>query len=159
MIIQNHGPIDRRTSTEAPAAQIALLELDDRVLIAVTGELDASNVEEFSDALAMAQSGRRNRHLVVDLGGVSFFDASTVGALLAAAMLAERLDSTLSIASISTFGRRVLHLLSVDELFGLGPALPLDLRPGTPAIDSPLRGLRSDGSTTKGDTDHGHGQA
>ena len=56
---------------------------DGRVVLTATGEIDLSNVDAFTEALAAASSARDSGLVIVDLSGVEYLDSGAIGVLFA----------------------------------------------------------------------------
>jgi anti-sigma B factor antagonist len=79
----------------------------------LVGELDASNIEQLSDALApdLAEGG----DLTLDLAGLAFMDSTGIQVLVRSA---QELDGrgTLVLLSPGSLVRRILELIPVERL-------------------------------------------
>ncbi len=58
---------------------------DGKLVLAATGELDLSNIEEFTEALsaAIAEADSGGEALIVDLCGIEYLDSAAVNVLFA----------------------------------------------------------------------------
>ena len=54
---------------------------DGSLVVRATGELDLSNVQAFSDALANARKSNADHQLRVDLSGIDYLDSGAIGVL------------------------------------------------------------------------------
>ncbi|MGE2720290.1 STAS domain-containing protein [Mycolicibacterium celeriflavum] len=87
---------------------------DGTVVVAATGELDLSNVDAFTDALAAA-AGRRDqdgRRLTVDLTAVEYLDSAAINALFDNAAQVRRIVANPILMSVLT----ISGLASVAEV-------------------------------------------
>ena len=93
---------------------------DRRTVLWLRGEHDTSTVAELSEAMAAAIA-RDEGNVVVDLSGVDFMDASTVGVVVRArAVLAAR-SRAMTLRSPSTRARRVLDMFGLAGSSSPGP--------------------------------------
>jgi anti-sigma B factor antagonist len=90
-------------------------DTDGAIVVAVVGELDMSTVPTLRTAIdAAVRRGRRQ--LVVDLGAVSFADASALGALVAAHRTLAEVGGGLVVRNPSPALERVLRITRVSEI-------------------------------------------
>lgn len=95
-------------------SRFSLTEQDlggDRLLIAVTGELDLAVAEELRAAVSRAPTSR----VVVDLGGCEFIDSTGIAVLLLAARELSDESRTLEVSGARG---QVLRVLEVSGLAG-----------------------------------------
>lgn len=88
---------------------------DDPAVVWLRGEHDAANVAELSRALAMA-TARTDADLVIDLSGVEFMGASTIGAIVAARNVLLSQSRDLVVRSPSRAVARLLHICGLSVL-------------------------------------------
>ena len=81
----------------------------------IRGEQDASTVAALSETLAHAIS-LDDSDLVLDLSGVEFMSAATVGVLVRAREFLRSLSRSLRVQSPSTCARRILALCNLGDL-------------------------------------------
>jgi anti-sigma B factor antagonist len=91
----------------------------ERVVVDVDGEIDIANAAELEARLAAAS--RHGRVVVVDLGRVTFFDASGLSALLGGRRAAIERGGSLLLANVPPFIRRILVLTSLDSVLQAEP--------------------------------------
>lgn len=109
----------------------------------ITGELDTSNSHILQARLLAAVRDRHPTVLDVDLAGVTFMDCSTVHALVRIQATAERSGCRMRIVNPQSIVMRILEILGLLELFGIGPAPGDDVaRIGEAATDDSLLPLR-----------------
>lgn len=87
----------------------------DRTVVRVSGDQDIANVTALSDALASATTAG-DATVVVDLSGVTFMDASTLGAIAHARLVLESGSRSLIVRSPSPCARRLLDLCGFHDL-------------------------------------------
>lgn len=87
------------------------------VVIAVEGELDLFTAPELRDRLKERADGTEPPHVVVDLGGCAFVDASGCQVLLRAARRLALRDRRLAIVDADPGNARILSVMGLDELF------------------------------------------
>lgn len=87
---------------------------DNTVVLRVTGELDLSNVEAFTDALAAAlgRHGKEVGRLAVDLADVEYLDSAAINALFDHAAQIRRIVANPILMSVLT----ISGLISVVEV-------------------------------------------
>ncbi|MCU1690549.1 MAG: anti-sigma factor antagonist (spoIIAA-2)/anti sigma b factor antagonist RsbV [Pseudonocardiales bacterium] len=84
--------------------------------IVLTGEIDASNAVTISSQVEQAlDAGAKD--IVVDLGAVTFFDSTGLGALIAARTACGSKEVALSLRAPSPQVRRILDLTATASLF------------------------------------------
>lgn len=88
---------------------------DDPILLRMRGDHDLSTVEVVSTGLALAIDATEG-DVVIDLGGVSFMDASTVGCLARGEALLQKCDRSLSVRRPSAIQRKLLEICQLTYL-------------------------------------------
>ena len=88
------------------------------VLLRLRGELDIVTTPVFADALSEA-----NREVVVDFAGVTFLDASGLGALARASERAEQHGDGVIVINAGPLARRMFELTELDYLLSGSEAL------------------------------------
>jgi anti-sigma B factor antagonist len=109
-----------RQSHAAPAPfRLAEERLDEGevVVIAVRGELDLFTAPELRDLLRDHADGDPPPHVVADLSGCTFVDASGCQVLLRAARRLASLQRRLAIVNTNPGTARILSVMGLDELF------------------------------------------
>jgi anti-sigma B factor antagonist len=99
----------------------------DRTLVWVRGEHDISTAPALSEALERAIA-LGEADLLVDMSGVTFMDASTIGVVLRACGQLRRRSRSLAVRSPSTSVRRVFELCQLADLFDQDPVDETRLR-------------------------------
>ena len=107
----------------------------------IRGEQDASTVAALSETLALAIS-LDDSDLVVDLSGVEFMSAATVGVLVRAREFLRSVSRSLQVQSPSTCARRILALCNLGDLLDDRAAGNEGWTAGATATVSSLDGLR-----------------
>lgn len=87
------------------------------VVIAVRGELDLFTAPELREALRVHTEGDPPAHVVADLSGCTFVDASGCQVLLRAARRLASLQRRLAIVNTNPGTARILSVMGLDELF------------------------------------------
>lgn len=91
-----------------------------RVVIQVSGELDAANCRRLRDEL-LSRADAGHHRFAVDLSGLSFMDSAGIGVLVGATKRARAADGCLCLVSPRHHIRQVLEsmgLVSVMPIFG-----------------------------------------
>jgi anti-anti-sigma factor len=99
---------------------VAALEVA-RSVVWLSGEHDISTVGLLSQVLTQAVELNRP-HVVVDMSGVRFMDASTVGVLVGTRNLLQAQGRSLLVRSPSSCARRLLELCELLDLLESGSA-------------------------------------
>ncbi len=93
------------------------------VVIAVEGELDLFTAPELRDRLRDRIDGpEQPAHVVVDLTGCAFVDASGCQVLLRAARRLALRDRQLAIVNVDPGNARIFQVMGLDELFPVVPS-------------------------------------
>ena len=90
----------------------------ERYLVAVSGEVDISNVPELRDAINLALE-QPPAVVELDFSQVSYIDSTGIGVLVGAAHHARVHDKQLAVTHAQPNVMRVAQLLGVDELIGI----------------------------------------
>jgi anti-sigma B factor antagonist len=114
-----HAESSSVTSTRGPAA--FPVRDSDRTVVWLRGEHDISTVAALSQTMARAIA-LDDGELVIDLSGVEFMDAATVGVIVRARNFLELQSRTLALRSPSTAAARVLDLCELADLGEPRPA-------------------------------------
>ena len=108
----------------------------DRVILALSGELDLSAAPQLAAEIARAESDPVRRILVLDVDRLTFVDSSGLRVILAAheRALGEP-DRAFAVTSGSRQVKRLLEIAGVEEhlLTLANPSAPLTPAPGEPA--------------------------
>ncbi len=99
-------------SAEYPRLHHVEVEAGDAV-VRLTGEHDAATVDDLSRLLAEAIALTRSA-VIVDLSGVEFMGAATIGALMRARNFLEARSRRLVLRAPSASARRTLELCGID---------------------------------------------
>ena len=95
--------------------QFSDVTVRDQNVVWLVGEHDFATVSDLADTLASASSAHGG-DLIVDLSGVTFISAATVGLLVTHWSSLRRQSRTLTLRSPSKFTRRVLDLCGLTRL-------------------------------------------
>lgn len=90
-----------------------------RVVVRLVGELDITSSPLLQAVVEQTCAGRRSplcRHLVFDMSGVEFADASGISPLLLARATMARRNGRIELLHCRRSVRRLLRLLGIDEL-------------------------------------------
>lgn len=101
----------------------------------LVGEHDVSTVSEVADALASAIA-RDDNDVLVDLSGVEFMDAATVGVVLRASAILRTKSRSLHLQAPSRCARRMIDLCGIGALVGPFVHLALPLAPNAEQLAS-----------------------
>ena len=104
-----------------PGAPLELhtVEEDDRVVLAVYGEIDATTTSRLRERIRdVFDAG--TRRLVVDMSGVNFIDSTGLGVLVGALRYFKEGNGEILLRSPSPIAARVLKVSGLDTAFGVG---------------------------------------
>ena len=90
------------------------------IVVWLRGEHDASTDAALCQALARAIA-LDSAGLVLDLSGVEFMGASTLGVIVRAREFLRQRSASLTVRSPSAFARRVIRVCGLDDLLGPSP--------------------------------------
>jgi anti-anti-sigma factor len=93
----------------------------DRTVVRLRGEHDTSTVDELSQTVARAIA-LDDGDLVIDLSGVEFMGAATIGVLVSASQALGLRTRSLTVRSPSTRAQRVLDVCGIDGQLNVTPA-------------------------------------
>jgi anti-sigma B factor antagonist len=131
------------TTAESPFVSVARRSpgpaaSDNRTVVVIRGEHDITTVDLLTETMGQAMA-LDDVDLVIDLSGVEFMDASTVGTLVGARNLLRARARALTLAVPSIPARRILELCDLADLIeaaqtGLASARSVDrdARGGSP---------------------------
>jgi anti-sigma B factor antagonist len=97
----------------------------DRGVVELRGEHDISTVTALSETLARAIA-RDDADLIVDLSGVLFMDAATIGVIVWACNILRLRSRSLVLRSPSALARRVLEVCGLAVLVDPQPVIDLN---------------------------------
>jgi anti-sigma B factor antagonist len=120
------GPASGRASSHAGAGAEGCVELltvsvsarDGYTLVSLHGEVDVTVRVRLRAALT-AQVKAETPHLVVDLAGLAYIDASCVQVLRWVSRMAEGIGGRLGLAAAQPLVARVMELCGADQVFGV----------------------------------------
>ena len=109
-------------------ARLSFESEGDVELVHLTGEIDASNVEQLSEAL-LERVSNQARALVIDLSETSYIDSSGISLIFdAAARLRNRRQELRLVVQPSSFVAEVLEAVSMQESVAIDGAVADALR-------------------------------
>lgn len=88
----------------------------DRVIVALAGELCMASSPQVSEELEEL-AGAGFKHLVVDLGELTFIDSTGLNLLISCRRLAAERDTAVTLAAASPHVRRVFELAGLSTSF------------------------------------------
>jgi anti-anti-sigma factor len=100
---------------------------DDELYVALSGELDISNVDRFEQEL-MELEQPRPPLIVLDLRAVRFIDSTGLSLLLNADARARRQSRHVTIISGSGAARRIMRTVALDQILDVKTDLRKDAR-------------------------------
>jgi anti-anti-sigma factor len=103
------------SSADASESHAGVTSAVDGLVIRMKGEYDIATVSALSQTMATAIA-RAQDHLVVDLSGVQFMDAATIGVIIKARTELELQHRSLVLRGPSQFARRVLEVCGLTNL-------------------------------------------
>jgi anti-sigma B factor antagonist len=91
----------------------------------VAGEVDLATSGQLIDMGRLGLRQAAVHRLVIDLGGVSFLDASGIGAFIALRNLSLELGKNLQLDNLSVRVSRLLVITGLEMVFAVGPTAAL----------------------------------
>ncbi|GHF52178.1 anti-anti-sigma factor [Amycolatopsis bartoniae] len=88
--------------------------------IKLFGEIDHTAVEQLDQAVSELL-GKGVAQLVVDFADLSFFDSACISALVRARGLAQEQDTSITLANVNRYARRILDLTGLSVAFTIEP--------------------------------------
>jgi len=110
------------TDGECPVSlDISVSHMDDRTLVVLAGELDDATTPALHNAL-LDPIEHLERHLVLDIGMLTFLDSSGLGLFVTVHKKLESKGCKLTIFSPTPMARRVLEITGLTEVLTIQPA-------------------------------------
>jgi anti-sigma B factor antagonist len=107
-------------TTKPPELTIRHEEIDDRTVVAVSGDLDLGSAPALESALA--DLAPFARPVVIDLAGVEFIDSSGMRALLAVnEMVIGAVGTPVTLAGGTPATKRLIELTGINQVFRIEP--------------------------------------
>ncbi len=107
-----------------PPLTIDVVSVDRVVEVVVVGEVDFVTADQLRNALAQAIDRYRPGVVVIDCAGLSFLDAAGMTVLVEARRHAKRNGGELRLRDTGRQVSRLLALVRLDDVFGVGPREP-----------------------------------
>jgi anti-sigma B factor antagonist len=104
-----------------------------RTVVWLQGEHDVSTVAALSETMARAIA-LDDADLVIDLSGVEFMDAATIGVIVRARDFLRQRSRSMSLRSPSTCARRILDVCDLSDLLDPHPSPGANTREATRAL-------------------------
>jgi anti-sigma B factor antagonist len=117
----NPSDQEREGSTMGEQMQLRTSGTGGDHIVTVSGEIDIASAPTLSEALVQFVEG----NVVVDLGQVTFIDASGLRALIAAHRHIERREGRLIVEDMSPVVRRLFAIAGIDPSLFLGSEVPV----------------------------------
>lgn len=113
----------------AASAEVRILAREPHLVVAVSGEVDASNVESVAEELALA-TDTRSRRCFIDLSATTYLDSSGIRVLftLAQRLRARRTQLELVVPE-NGMVRRLLEITDVGRIVPLVTSVPCEELP------------------------------
>jgi anti-anti-sigma factor len=120
---------------ECAVFEVAVNVQAGRVIVDVSGDVDMLTAQRLREGLTEAVRAAGADPVIVDLSRVPFLDSSGIQALLDGYHTAMVAGGTLTVRGTHGTVTRVLQIVGLDQIFGVGvlDAEPLDIGPGAPA--------------------------
>jgi anti-sigma B factor antagonist len=101
-------------------------ELEDAVVVSLTGEVDLQHSPRLRKALMDLMFDQR--HVLVDMAGVGYIDSSGVASLVEAYQMARKNNTRFVLAAVSDPARRVFQLARLDRVFTMADTIEAGLK-------------------------------
>ena len=93
-----------------------LRDIDGTMVLDVTGEIDVYTAPQFKEAVnTIIATGQK--HLIIDMGNVTYMDSSGFGVLLSATKRLRPEGGTINLVRCNTVIGRVLKITRLDTVF------------------------------------------
>lgn len=106
----------------------AFREQDDRLIIALDGDVDLNRAPEIRKMLLDCVG--RGHDVLVDLSGVTYIDSSGIASLVEALQEAGKKGTGLGLVAVSDDARKVFELARLDKVFAIHADLDTALMAG-----------------------------
>ena len=93
--------------------------VDGRFVVTVSGDVDLSNVERLIASARMGLESTETAGIVLDLSGVTFFDSSGLGGLIAIRNAAGELGRSFSLRALPSRVSRLLQITGLTSVFAV----------------------------------------
>lgn len=95
------------------------ITVQDRVLIVtIKGEVDHHTCVELREKIDRAFQKYRSKHILFDLGGITFMDSSGIGLLMGRYKKVALLDGKIGVYNVPQKMDKLLKLSGIDKLLG-----------------------------------------
>jgi anti-sigma B factor antagonist len=101
--------------------EIEIQNSDERTLVTLSGELDASTASFLYDKLSDLEVEDVN-HVVLDLAKVTFMDSTGLGVIVTEHKRLQHSEGTLTIFSPPSSVRRLFEITGLDDVLDIVPA-------------------------------------
>jgi anti-sigma B factor antagonist len=110
--------VSPRLAGACPAFMVTVSAVSDGVsVVAVSGELDWSQVPQLRQALRSVLAGDGPAFVVLDLSGLEFTDSSGLGLMIAGHQWAKARGGMLALAAVPRFMASVLRVAGLTRIF------------------------------------------
>lgn len=92
-------------------------EINGKMILNVVGEIDVYTAPQFKEAVNDILAGGE-KHLVIDMAGVTYMDSSGFGTLLSATKRLRPQGGTVNLVKVSPAIDRILRITRLNTVFG-----------------------------------------
>lgn len=98
--------------------ETGMREMDGMKVLEVAGEIDVYTAPQFKEAVNQVISGGQ-KHLIIDMGAVTYMDSSGFGTLLSATRRLRPQGGTINLVRCNTAIDRILRITRLNTVFSL----------------------------------------
>ncbi len=98
--------------------QVTLVSAEEKLLVALTGEIDSATSEDFyAEVTAMYVNDKKD--IVFDCAGLEFIDSTTLGTFVRLVKKLKADGNTLKLINVSPRIRKIFEICTLDKLMGI----------------------------------------
>ncbi len=98
--------------------QVTLVSAEEKLLVALTGEIDSATSEDFyAEVTAMYLNDKKD--IVFDCAGLEFIDSTTLGTFVRLVKKLKADGNTLKLINVSPRIRKIFEICTLDKLMGI----------------------------------------
>lgn len=102
--------------------ETGIREIDGMKVLDVAGEIDVYTAPQFKDAVnSIIDDGQK--HLIIDMGAITYMDSSGFGALLSATRRLRPQGGTINLVKCNTSIDRILRITRLNTVFAVYDSL------------------------------------
>jgi len=115
-------PFLLEADVEGIRLETGIREIDGMKVLDVAGEIDVYTAPQFKDAVnSIIDDGQK--HLIIDMGAITYMDSSGFGALLSATRRLRPQGGTINLVKCNTSIDRILRITRLNTVFAVYDSL------------------------------------